>query len=120
MGVGVFNALDDTSNCPVLGYLCHAKIEEEDANNPKIDPNDRKAVAVDLGEKLRTLVKSIVGGKVFAAGDSYNDTGMLGEADQGFFFCAPENVVNDFPQFPLVTDYDTLLSKLKEANDALA
>ncbi|MEX2449587.1 MAG: bifunctional phosphoserine phosphatase/homoserine phosphotransferase ThrH [Rhodospirillales bacterium] len=57
--------------------------------------------------------------KVFAAGDSYNDTGMLGEADQGFFYCAPENVVSDFPQFPLVTDYDTLLAKFAEAGKGL-
>ncbi len=54
--------------------------------------------------------------KVFAAGDSYNDTGMLGEADQGFFFCAPENVVSDFPQFPLVENYDSLLESFKEAS----
>ncbi len=56
---------------------------------------------------------------VFAAGDSYNDTGMLGEADQGFFFCAPKNVTDDFPQFPLVTDYNTLLKKFREADKKL-
>ncbi len=57
---------------------------------------------------------------VFAAGDSYNDTSMLGEADQGFFFCAPKNVTDDFPQFTLVTDYDTLLDKFREADKKLA
>jgi phosphoserine/homoserine phosphotransferase len=57
--------------------------------------------------------------KVFAAGDSYNDTGMLGEADRGFFYCAPANVVKDFPQFPLVTDYDTLIAKFAEAGKGL-
>ncbi|MEQ8192997.1 MAG: bifunctional phosphoserine phosphatase/homoserine phosphotransferase ThrH [Rhodospirillales bacterium] len=57
---------------------------------------------------------------VFASGDSYNDTGMLGEADRGFFFCAPENVVKDFPQFPLVTDYDTLLDKFAAAGTDVA
>jgi phosphoserine/homoserine phosphotransferase len=57
--------------------------------------------------------------KVFAAGDSYNDTGMLGEADQGFFYCAPANVVKDFPRFPLVTDYATLIAKFAEAGKGL-
>ncbi|HAK53349.1 MAG TPA: bifunctional phosphoserine phosphatase/homoserine phosphotransferase ThrH [Gammaproteobacteria bacterium] len=46
---------------------------------------------------------------VFAAGDSYNDTTMLEEADAGFLFRAPENVVQEFPQYPLTTEYDELL-----------
>ena len=40
-----------------------------------------------------------------AAGDSYNDTGMLGAAHQGVLFNAPDNVIADFPQFPVVTGY---------------
>ena len=35
--------------------------------------------------------------KVIAAGDSYNDTGMLKEADAGILFRAPDNVVKEFP-----------------------
>ena len=35
--------------------------------------------------------------RVIAAGDSYNDTTMLGEADHGFLFDAPENVIAEFP-----------------------
>jgi phosphoserine/homoserine phosphotransferase len=46
--------------------------------------------------------------RVLAAGDSYNDTGMLSEADAGFLFHAPENVIAEFPQFPAVHDYDSL------------
>ncbi len=46
---------------------------------------------------------------VIAAGDSFNDTSMLGQADHGFLFHAPENVVRQFPQFPAVDDYATLL-----------
>ena len=53
---------------------------------------------------------------VYAAGDSYNDTTMLSEADQGFLFNAPENVVTEFPQFPHVTSYNELKQKLIEAS----
>jgi phosphoserine/homoserine phosphotransferase len=47
--------------------------------------------------------------RVVAAGDSYNDTAMLAEADAGFLFHAPANIVREFPQFPAVDEYDELL-----------
>jgi len=53
--------------------------------------------------------------KVISAGDSYNDTAMLSEADVGFLFRAPENVKRDFPQFKAVETYDDLLKLIKEA-----
>lgn len=40
-----------------------------------------------------------------AAGDAYNDTAMLGEADAGFFFCPPEHLPKEFPQFPVTRTY---------------
>jgi phosphoserine / homoserine phosphotransferase len=46
--------------------------------------------------------------KVIAAGDSYNDTGMLSEADAGFFFCPPDSIVSEFPQFQVTRDYPAL------------
>ncbi len=46
--------------------------------------------------------------KVFAAGDSYNDTSMLAESDAGFLFRAPANVVEEFPQFPVTDDFSEL------------
>lgn len=49
---------------------------------------------------------------VYAAGDSYNDTSMLTEADAGFLFRSPENVINEFPQFPHTTEYNVLRSYL--------
>jgi phosphoserine/homoserine phosphotransferase len=49
---------------------------------------------------------------VIAAGDSFNDTTMLGQADHGFLFHAPDNVVQQFPQFPAVNDYDDLLQRI--------
>jgi phosphoserine/homoserine phosphotransferase len=46
--------------------------------------------------------------KVIAAGDSYNDTSMLAEADAGILFCPPKNVIEQFPQFPVTTSYNDL------------
>jgi phosphoserine/homoserine phosphotransferase len=46
--------------------------------------------------------------RVLAAGDSYNDTTMLEEADAGFLFRAPDNVVREFPQYPHTSDYQVL------------
>jgi phosphoserine / homoserine phosphotransferase len=43
--------------------------------------------------------------RVIAMGDSYNDTGMLAEADAGILFRPPANVVAEFPQFPVALDY---------------
>jgi phosphoserine/homoserine phosphotransferase len=54
--------------------------------------------------------------KVVAAGDSYNDTSMLGEAHAGILFRAPDNVVREFPQFPHVPhSYDDLRGALDAA-----
>ena len=46
--------------------------------------------------------------RTIAAGDSYNDTTMLSEADAGILFQAPDNVVNEFPRFPSVHTYEDL------------
>ncbi len=53
--------------------------------------------------------------KVVAAGDSYNDTAMLGEAHGGILFHPPENVVREFPQYPVVRDYDSLRAEIDKA-----
>lgn len=45
---------------------------------------------------------------VIAMGDSYNDTTMLGEADSGILFRPPTNIVAEFPQFPVLYEYDRL------------
>ncbi len=52
---------------------------------------------------------------VVAAGDSYNDTAMLGEADAGILFHPPENVIREFPQFPVTLNYDELRSQIDKA-----
>lgn len=46
--------------------------------------------------------------RVIAFGDSYNDTAMLAEADHGFFFMPPDNVIREFPQFKVTRNYDEL------------
>ena len=55
--------------------------------------------------------------KVFAAGDSYNDISMLSEADTGILIHAPQNVINDFPQFNSVNSYEELKSILINLSD---
>ncbi|HJO53562.1 MAG TPA: bifunctional phosphoserine phosphatase/homoserine phosphotransferase ThrH, partial [Verrucomicrobiota bacterium] len=51
--------------------------------------------------------------QVIAAGDSYNDTTMLGEADVGFLFRAPDGVKKEFPQFTSAEDYGELMSLIR-------
>lgn len=52
--------------------------------------------------------------RVVAAGDSYNDVTMLSEADAGILFCPPENVIEEFPQFPVTGDYAGLKAAFEE------
>jgi phosphoserine/homoserine phosphotransferase len=54
--------------------------------------------------------------KVIAAGDSYNDTAMLGEAHAGILFHAPENVIREFPQFAVTHNYDELRAAIDAAS----
>lgn len=55
--------------------------------------------------------------QVVAAGDSYNDTGMLAAADRGILFNAPDNVINDFPAFAVSHDYATLSDQIAQGFD---
>lgn len=55
--------------------------------------------------------------RIIAAGDSYNDTTMLAEADEGILFMAPDNVVAEFPQFPAVYGYDNLKRAFIDASN---
>lgn len=57
--------------------------------------------------------------RVAAAGDSYNDTAMLAAADAGILFRPPQNVVDEFPQFPVARDYDALREAFEAARTAL-
>ena len=55
--------------------------------------------------------------RVIAAGDSYNDTSMLEEADAGILFKAPDNVTAEFPQYPAVHSYDALRRAFVQASN---
>lgn len=57
--------------------------------------------------------------QVIAAGDSYNDTGMLMSAHAGFFIHPPESIVAQFPQFPVTRSYAELKSRIDAAAQAL-
>jgi phosphoserine/homoserine phosphotransferase len=55
--------------------------------------------------------------RVIAAGDSYNDTTMLSEADAGILFKAPSNVIEQFPQYPAVHTYEDLKKEFIKASN---
>ena len=57
--------------------------------------------------------------KVIAAGDSYNDTGMLKVADAGILFRPPDNVIEEFPQFPVTHTYDEFKKTLADIRASL-
>ncbi|MDO6564167.1 bifunctional phosphoserine phosphatase/homoserine phosphotransferase ThrH [Amphritea sp. 1_MG-2023] len=54
--------------------------------------------------------------RVIAAGDSYNDTTMLSQAEAGVLFHAPANVIDEFPQFPAVHTFDDLKKEFIKAS----
>ena len=55
--------------------------------------------------------------RVIAAGDAYNDTAMLGEAHAGFFFCPPDHLPKEFPQFPVTKTYAELQARFAQAGN---
>ena len=97
-----------------LGFptlLCHKLVTDEngrvvDYQLRQKDPKRQSVLA------LKTLYYRII-----AAGDSYNDTTMLGEADAGILFHAPDNVIEQFPQFPAVHTFDDLKKEFIKASN---
>ena len=65
---------------------------------------------IRLPDQKRSTVRALheLAFEVVAAGDSYNDTAMLAEADTGILFRPPENVIREFPQFPVTHTYEEL------------
>ncbi|MFQ5483401.1 MAG: bifunctional phosphoserine phosphatase/homoserine phosphotransferase ThrH [Nitrospinaceae bacterium] len=57
--------------------------------------------------------------RVIAAGDSYNDTGMLRQADGGIFFRPPDSILKEFPQFPVTRDYAGMKDAFLAVRDSL-
>ncbi len=60
------------------------------------------------GKRAAVLALKQINFRVIAAGDSYNDTTMLAAADHGILVRPPSNVVAEFPQFPVATEYSEL------------
>ena len=84
-------------NYPAL--LCHNLIVKNNGeiSGYKLRQQDQKTKAVKALQSLNL--------QVISAGDSYNDTGMLQQADAGILFCPPRELIIKFPQFPVATDY---------------
>jgi phosphoserine/homoserine phosphotransferase len=72
---------------------------------------------IRLPEQKRRTVAALheLAFEVVAAGDSYNDTAMLAEADAGILFRPPENVAREFPRFPVCHSYEELRSAFLSA-----
>jgi len=111
--------LSDTFNQfagPLMAQLdfptlfCHDLIVDETGKiaDYRLRIPDAKTKAVAALKKLNL--------KVIAAGDSYNDTGMLKEADAGILFRAPDNVVKEFPQFTVTQTYEEFKAAIIEAS----
>lgn len=83
--------------------LCHKLLIDGEGQvaDYRLRQPDQKRQAVNALKSLNY--------RVMAAGDSYNDTGMLAAADAGFLIHAPANVIAEFPQFPVHADYASLL-----------
>jgi len=97
-----------------LGFptlLCH-----------KLDVDDSGKVTDYKLRQANPKRQAVVGFKsmyyrTIAAGDSYNDTTMLAEADAGILFHAPQNVIDEFPQFPAVQDFESLKKEFIKASN---
>jgi phosphoserine / homoserine phosphotransferase len=88
--------------------LCHRLVVADDRIvDYRLRQADQKRHAVEAFRGLNY--------RVIAAGDSYNDSSMLGAADAGFWFHAPETIAAQFPQFAAFDSYDTLLAAISGA-----
>jgi len=99
-----------------LGYptlFCNRLVVDENDNicDYKLRQKDQKRQAVIALHQLKY--------KVIAAGDSFNDTSMLGEADSGILFRPPESVSRQFPQFPVANNYEELKAEFIKASSRL-
>jgi phosphoserine/homoserine phosphotransferase len=94
--------------------FCHRLIADDSGRivDYKLRQPDQKRHAVHALKSLNF--------RVIAAGDSYNDTGMLQAADAGFFIHPPETVAAQFPQFPVTSSYAELEAAIDGASRRLA
>lgn len=86
--------------------LCHRlSVENDQVTDYLLRLPDQKRQAVEAFKNLNY--------QVIAAGDSYNDTGMLTAADHGILFRAPEKVKAEFPQFNSVESFNDLWKEIQ-------
>lgn len=87
----------------------------------RLEANDQGVLVnyhLRMPDQKRAAVRAFKGlnFKVIAAGDSYNDTAMLAEAHAGILMHPPENVVREFPQYPVVRNYADLRAEIDRAS----
>ena len=88
--------------------LCHKlEISNDRITGYRLRQADPKRCSVKAFKSLEL--------NIIAAGDSFNDVSMLEEADAGIFFQAPDNVREQFPQYPLANNYGELQSLILAA-----
>jgi len=87
--------------------FCHSLVVDAD------DKVRDYRLRIQDGKRKAVMTLKLLNFGVVAAGDSYNDTSMLGEADAGILFCPPDNVAREFPQFPVTRNYAELRAAIE-------
>ena len=87
-------------------FCNHLEVSDDVVVNYHLRQPDQKRQSVVAFKSLNF--------EVIAAGDSYNDTSMLTEANHGILFRAPENIQSEFPQFPAVTEFNELMHLIED------
>jgi len=87
-------------------FCHHLEVNDDVITNYCLRQPDQKRKSVEAFKALNF--------QVIAAGDSYNDTTMLGAADHGILFRAPDNVKAEFGNFPAVEEYRELMALIEE------
>lgn len=86
-------------------------------NSLQVDENDMiTGIVMRQEDGKRKAIEALrgLGFKTFASGDSYNDLAMIKIADSGCLFRAPENILKEYPEFPLVTEYSSFLKVINK------
>ena len=100
---------------PLMEQLGHPTLF---CNSLVVDADNRVRgyqLRIQDGKRKAVMALKLLNFDVVAAGDSYNDTTMLQEADHGILFRPPDNVVREFPQFPVTRTYAELRAAFMKA-----
>jgi phosphoserine/homoserine phosphotransferase len=92
--------------------FCHSLTTDADGMIVRYDLRQQQAK-----EKTTLALKSL-NYQIIGMGDSYNDIAMLKAADKGILFRPPENVVREFPEFPVTHDYNHLKAMIQNILNA--